>query len=201
MLPTPPRKTSPNLLTRPAAAALVLSLSACAQGPAMHQTTQSTAPVTHNCQPQETVGFSCELRDHRLLSLCASPDFLQFKGNPIDNPGYAYIAVGSPEGKVQYSFPEDPKEYKKHMYLWVSLSAAPHMFISGNKGPFFHFSLDEQAPADVMPKSLPTGWSLPSGEDPSVCESRINREHLDSYMGQMMDKGEWTKSQTKSLGQ
>ena len=117
MLPTPPRKASPNLLTWPAAAALVLSLSACAQGPATPKTTQSAAPVTHNCKPQETVGFSCELRDHRLLSLCASPGFEKFDGLPKDNPGYAYLVVGSQDRAVQYSYPPNPADYKKHFFL------------------------------------------------------------------------------------
>lgn len=199
MLPTPPRKTSPNLLTWPAAAALVLSLSACAQGPAMHKTTQSAAPVTHNCKPQETVGFSCELRDHRLLSLCASPDFLQFKGKSIDNPGYAYLAVGTPDGTVQYSHPSDPKEYKRHFFIGYPTNGIPYMFVTSTKGKFFYLNdQSDSAPegaGSLTPENLPDGWNITQQGARSTCMRVLNFDHFRSL--RMPFEGDWAKERAR----
>lgn len=182
MLPTPPRKASFNLLTWPAAAALLLSLSACAQGPAMPKTKQSAAPVTHNCKPQETVGFSCELRDHRLLSLCASPGFEKFEGLPKDNPGYAYLVVGSQDGAVQYSYPPNPADYKKHFFKGVPTNGIPYMFVASNKGKFFYLSeqsdTDPEGPGSLAPENLPNGWAIDKKGMPSPCLRLLNFDHF-----------------------
>ncbi|AOW14361.1 hypothetical protein LPB72_03560 [Hydrogenophaga crassostreae] len=188
-------------LAWPASAILAMGLTACANGPVAPKALQGAAPVSHNCQPRETVGFSCELRDQRLLSLCASPDFLQFKGAPRDNPGYAYVAVGSPQGKVQFSYPEEPGDYKQHMYAWVSMSAAPHLFIAGEKGDFLHFSLDEKEPVSAKADNLPANWPLKARAIRSLCDDHINRAQLDPFMAQMPGKKEWEKGQLKQPGQ
>lgn len=176
--------------------ALAVTVSACAAGPKA-----APASVTHNCKPQETVGFSCELQDRRVLSLCGSPDFDQFKGEAKDNPGYAYVAIGTKQGEVQFTYPPNPEDYKKHMYYWVSISAWPHMFVATDKGSFMHFSLDIESPADANPENAPEGWPLSAIKSGSLCARRINRDHIDSYMAQMINKADWERSRNKSTGQ
>lgn len=173
--------------------ALTVTVSACAAGPKA-----APASVTHNCKPQETVGFSCELQDRRVLSLCGSPDFDQFKGEAKDNPGYAYVAIGTKQGQVQFTYPPNPEDYKKHMYFWVSISAWPHMFVATDKGSFLHFSLDA---SDMSPENAPEGWPLSAIKSGSLCARRINRDHIDSYMAQMINKADWERSRNKSTGQ
>jgi hypothetical protein len=178
-----------------AAALAALSLSACAADPKA----TATAPlVTHNCKPQETVGFSCELQDRRVLSLCGSPGFNQFRGAAQDNPGYAYVAIGTRQGQLQFAYPPNPEDYKKHMYFWVSISAWPHMFVATDKGSFLHFSLDA---SDMSPENAPEGWPLSETKGGSLCARRINRDHIDSYMAQMINKADWERSRNKSTGQ
>lgn len=174
-----------------------ISLTACAAGPASSPPATRAAQVSHLCKPQETVGFSCELRDHRVIALCASPGFEKFQGDPKENPGYAYVRVGTPQGSAEYSYPEDAKEYKKHMYYWVSLSAEPHMFIASEKGPFLHFSLDEKSPVDLRPENLPQSWQKASLVGPDLCAQKIRREDLDPFMAQMMRKAAWEKAYGK----
>ncbi|HAX20366.1 MAG TPA: hypothetical protein DCY64_08805 [Hydrogenophaga sp.] len=176
--------------------ALTVTVSACAAGPKA-----APASVTHHCKPQETVGFSCELQDRRVLSLCGSPDFDQFKGEAKDNPGYAYVAIGTKQGEVQFSYPPNPEDYKKHMYFWVSISAWPHMFVATDKGSFLHFSLDIESPADANPENAPESWPLSETKGGLLCARRINRDHIDSYMAQMINKADWERSRNKSSGQ
>ncbi|MDZ4291688.1 MAG: hypothetical protein U1C47_07175 [Hydrogenophaga sp.] len=173
--------------------ALTVTVSACAAGPKA-----APASVTHHCKPQETVGFSCELQDLRVLSLCGSPDFDQFKGEAKDNPGYAYVAIGTKQGEVQFTYPPNPEDYKKHMYFWVSISAWPHMFVATDKGSFLHFSLDA---SDMSPENAPEGWPLSAIKSGSLCARRINRDYIDSYMAQMINKADWERSRNKSTGQ
>ncbi|OGB19588.1 MAG: hypothetical protein A2W72_01380 [Burkholderiales bacterium RIFCSPLOWO2_12_67_14] len=181
-----------------AAALAALSLSACAADP---KATATAPHVTHNCKPQETVGFSCELPDRRVLSLCGSPGFNQFKGAAQDNPGYAYVAIGTQQGQVQFTYPPNPEDYKKHMYFWVSISAWPHMFVATDKGSFVHFSLDIESPADANPENAPQSWPLSETKGGSLCAHRINRDHLDPFMAQMIKKADWERSRDKSAGQ
>jgi hypothetical protein len=173
-----------------------LSLSACAAGPAT-----SSDPVSHLCKTQEVVGFSCEMRDRRVIALCASPGFEKFQGDPKDNPGYAYVRVGTPRGDSVYIYPDDPKDYKKHMYYWVSLSAEPHMFIAAEKGPFLHFSLDEKSPVDLRLENLPQSWQQASLGGPDLCVHKIRRDDLDPFMAQMMRKAAWEKANGKKATQ
>ncbi|PKO67960.1 MAG: hypothetical protein CVU22_10430 [Betaproteobacteria bacterium HGW-Betaproteobacteria-16] len=181
-------------LFRPALLLLgTLALQACAQQPTQPNPSPNAAQLTHACQPTETVGFSCELQDGQVLSLCASPGFNDFKGKPADNPGYAYVAITSGQGNAPYTYPPNPQDYKKHMYFWVSMSAAPHMFVSTEKGAFLHLSLDIDSPADVTNEYVPKGWPLASSETRSLCTSQFNRDHLDPFMAQMVKKADWEK--------
>ncbi|MFN3494803.1 MAG: hypothetical protein ACK40L_09865 [Hydrogenophaga sp.] len=175
-----------------------IALSGCAAGPAASPATNRTAPVTHLCKPQETVGFSCELTDQRVLSLCGSHDFTQFQGKPEDNPGYAYVVLGTRQGEVQFQFPENPLDYKKHMTQTVSVSAQQNMFVATEGGAFLQFAMgrdvepDEQAM--FVAKKAPPGW-WPQGTsdlEPS-CARRYNDEHLGSFMTQMVDDPGWAK--------
>lgn len=171
-----------------------LGLQACALQTTQILPSPAAAQPTHVCQPTETVGFSCELRDGRLLSLCASPGFNDFKGKPADNPGYAYLAIGTKQGKKPYTYPPNPQDYKKHMYFWVSISAVPHMFVSTDKGAFLHLSLDIDSPAEVTNEYVPKGWPLASSETGSLCTNQINRDLLDPFMAQMLKKADWVKA-------
>jgi hypothetical protein len=175
---------------------LAWAVSACANG---SSTAQSSAPPnTHACLPTETVGFSCVLNDGRLLSLCASPGFNEYTGNAVDNPGYAYVAISAGKSPSSFTYPPNPREYKKHMHTWVSLSAAPHLFVSSPKGEFLHFSLDIDTPADARTQYVPEGWPLPESTEPFLCTGQINRDGLDPFMAQMVSKDEWKKNSIQS---
>jgi hypothetical protein len=192
---SPSHPTPARLSVLPVAALLALSLSACAAGPGEPKPRQSAAPVTHNCKPQETVGFSCELRDHRLLSLCGSPGFNQFEGEPKDNPGYAYVAIGTQQGKVQFLYPQNPQDYKKYMTFSMSLAGAwPHMFVNTDKGRFLHFSLDTKEPVDADPENAPQDWPLRGLGERPLCARKVNRDHIDSFMSRMIEDPEWVKN-------
>ena len=170
--------------------ALTVTVSACAAGPKA-----APASVTHNCKPQETVGFSCELQDRRVLSLCGSPGFNQFKGEAKDNPGYAYVAIGTRQGKVQFQYPQNPQDYKKYMTFSMSLAGAwPHMFVNTDKGSFLHFSLDIKEPVDADPDNAPQDWPLRGLRDRPLCARNVNRDHIDSFMSRMIDDPEWVKN-------
>ena len=172
--------------------ATLLTVSACAAGPTA---ATATTPVTHNCKPQETVGFSCELQDRRVLSLCGSPGFNQFNGKAKDNPGYAYVAIGTRQGEVQFQYPQNPQDYKKYMTFSMSLAGAwPHMFVNTDKGRFLHFSLDIKDPVDANPENAPQDWPLRGLGDRPLCARNANRDHIDSFMSQMIDDPEWVKN-------
>lgn len=178
------------------------SLPACATDQARTPAAPTKAMATPSpCKSGDTVGFSCEMRDHRVIALCASPGFEQFQGDPKDNPGYAYVSVGSTQGISEYIYPDDPHEYKKHMYYWVSLSAAPNMFIATEKGTFLHFSLDEQSPVDLMQEKLPQSWQKASLVGPDLCAKKVRRDNLDPFMAQMMRKAAWEKANSKKTAQ
>lgn len=154
-------------------AVTAVSLSACAAGPTSSPPANRAAQVTHLCKPQESVRFSCELHDHRLLSMCASPGFATFKGVPKDNPGYAYLVVGTPEGVVQYSYPPNPYDYKQHFFKDVPTNGIPYMFVASEKGEFFF--LAEQDASDPLgagqwtPENLPDGWSISEKDKQRAC--------------------------------
>lgn len=167
-----------------------LSLSACAAGPAV-----PTGPISHLCKPQEVVGFSCELADKRVLSLCGSPKFNEFKGAPQDNPGYAYVVVGTLRGQVQFQYPAQPADYKQHMTFSMSTAGArPHMWVNTDKGSFLHFSLDIQEPVDATPENAPQDWPLSNLKDRTLCARKINSDHIDSFMSRMIEDPEWVKT-------
>ena len=191
---SPSHPTLARLSALPAAALLALTatVSACAAGP---KATPTAIPVTHHCKPQEAVGFSCELQDRRVLSLCGSPGFNEFKGEAKDNPGYAYVAVGSRQGKVQFQYPPNPQDYKKYMTFSMSLAGAwPHMFVNTDKGRFLHFSLDIKEPVDVDLENAPQDWPVKGIGDHPLCARKVNRDHIDSFMSRMIDDPEWVKN-------
>lgn len=191
-MPSPNQPPFVRFCALPVATLLALTVSACAAGPTAATT---TTPVTHNCKPQETVGFSCELQDRRVLSLCGSPDFDQFKGEAKDNPGYAYVAIGTRQGEVQFQYPQNPQDYKKYMTFSMSLAGAwPHMFVNTDKGRFLHFSLDIKDPVDANPENAPQDWPLSGLGDRPLCARNANRDHIDSFMSQMIDDPEWVKN-------
>lgn len=184
---SPSHPTLARLSALPVTALLALTVSACAAGPGEPKTLQSASPVTHNCKPQETVGFSCELLDHRLLSLCVSPGFVAFKGLPNDNPGYAYVAVSTPDGKLQHAYPANPSEYKKYMSTGVTQSAWPYVDVASEKGVFFYANGDMETPVSLMPQNLPAGWQVqtPPTRGDSYCKRRMHRENFDSVLLQL----------------
>ena len=186
-----------SLLAWPAAAGLTVALTGCATESETTKALQSAAPVSHNCRPQETVGFSCEMQDQRLLSLCGSPDFLQFKGASKDNPGYAYTSIGTSQGEVQFTYPPKPQAYKNAMTYSVSLSAWPHMFVNTAKGSFLQFSLDIDEPVYANPENAPLAWPVNATKGQSLCVAHIKRHNLDPFMAQMIDDHHWKKSQTR----
>jgi hypothetical protein len=171
-----------------------VSLSACAAGITLQGDT-----ATHLCKPKEVVGFSCELADHRLLSLCGSPGFNEFQGKPEDNPGYAYVAVGSKQGKVQFTHPRDPKEYKRYMTQTVSVTAQHNMFVETESGAFLSFSIGRDVePMDQLTIDAdrsPTGWwSKGTTALEPKCLRRNDGAHLGSFMSRMVDNPEWVKN-------
>ena len=162
-----------------------ISLSACATGPTASPPTNRSAQITHNCKPQESVRFSCELHDHRLLSMCASQSLATFKGLPKDNSGYAYLVVGTPEGVVQYSYPPNPYDYKQHFYKGVSAHVIPYLFVTSEKGEFFFIS--EQDVSEPQggagrwtPENLPEGWSINQKDKKRACARVLE---FDNYFG------------------
>jgi hypothetical protein len=142
-----------------------------------------------------------------LLSLCASPDFLQFKGKPMDNPGYAYLAVGTQDGAVQYSYPPDPYDYKQHMFKGVPTNGIPYMFITADKGDFFF--LAEQDDTDPLGagqwtlENLPDGWSVGSNQEKRACARVLEFDNF-SAMGVTHDSvwklKEWERRKTEKAG-
>lgn len=196
---TVPMNRFPIFLRHTVTLLVALGLQACAQQAIQPKTSPTSTQVSHACQPVETVGFSCELQDGRLLSLCASSGFNEFEGAPADNPGYAYLAIGAKQGQVSYTYPPNPRDYKEHMYFWVSISAVPHMFVSSNQGAFLHLSLDIDSPVNVTHENAPKGWPLSSSADRSLCTSQINRDHLDPFMAQMVKKADWERARRETL--
>ncbi|MFW5331411.1 hypothetical protein [Hydrogenophaga sp. ZJX-1] len=196
---SPIHPTLARLSALPVTALLTLTLSACAAGPGEPKKLQSATPVTHNCKPQETVGFSCELRDHRLLSLCASPGFEKFKGLPKDNPGYAYLAVGTQKGEVQYSYPPNPRDYKKHFFKGVPTNGIPYMFVASSKGKFFFLAeqddTDPEGVGSLDPENLPDGWDIDTRGAPSPCLRLLNFENF-SELG-MTHETAWFKERDR----
>lgn len=170
---------------------LLVSVSAFAGQPKATTAPAGASASQAPCKSGDTVGFSCQMRDHRTMALCASPGFETFHGDPKDNPGYAYVRVGATKGGSEYLFPEDPTAYKKHMYFGVTLAAAPNMFIVTEKGTFLRFSLDEKSPVDLNQENLPQSWQKASLGGSDLCAKKIRREHLDPFMAQMMKKGPW----------
>lgn len=187
-----------------------VSLSACAADPSTAPSKPRATPVTNHCKPQETVRFSCELQDHRLLSMCASPELSTFAGLPKDNPGYAYLVVGTPEGTVQYSYPPNPYDYKKHFYKGTSAHVIPFLFVASEKGQFFFFSeRDVSEPIDGVgrwtPENLPEGWSIGIKDKQRACTRLLEFNnhlgagvmHESAWWDQERERGEAEKAKAK----
>lgn len=171
------RHTTP-LLSVVACASLLLSAGCASAPPSAAQPPANSAQVTSLCKPQEEVGFSCELQDHRLLSMCASSGFAEFRGRSENNPGYAYLAVGTPDGMVQNSYPSNPNDYKQHFFKGVSAHVIPYMFVTSEKGEFFFLTeqdFDEPngtGAGQWTPENLPDGWSINIKDKNHAC-SRV----------------------------
>lgn len=161
------------LFAWPAAVALAMAVGACTTTDGTGTGRDKGSTVTHLCKPQESVRFSCELQDHRLLSLCASPDMAAFKGPKKDNPGYAYLAVGAPGGGGLHSYPPNPYDYKQYFYKGVSAHVIPYLFVTSEKGEFFFFSEadtdDAQGAGQWTPENLPDGWSISENDKTRAC--------------------------------
>ncbi|MGM9425086.1 hypothetical protein [Hydrogenophaga sp. MI9] len=157
----------------------------------------------HLCKPQEVVGFSCELTSQRVISLCGSPGFNKFQGKAEDNPGYAYVAIGTRKGQVQFRHPENPQDYKRFMTQTVSVSAQQNMFVMTDKGAFLQFAMGRDVEANdqlaITASKAPTGWwsQGASASEPS-CVHRHKDDHLGSFMSQMVDDPEWVKLRGKT---
>lgn len=118
--------------------------------------------------------------------MCASPGFAKFKGLPKDNPGYAYLVVGTAKGVVQYSYPPYPNDYKQHFYNGVPTNGIPYMFVTSEKGEFFFMA--EQDDTDPLgagqwtPENLPVGWSISERDKKRACARVLQFDNF-SEMG------------------
>lgn len=192
------RFCSPSVVSRLLGGLAAISLGACAAGPAASPATDAGVQITHLCKPQETVGFSCALADQRVLSLCGSPGFVQFQGKPADNPGYAYVVIGSRRGQVQFQHPQNPQDYKKYMSQTVSVSAQQNMFVTTEQGAFLQFAMGRDVEANeqamIVATNAPPGWwSLPSSTSEPRCVHRYKHDNLAAFMSQMVDDPDWAK--------
>ena len=176
----------------------LFSLKALAEQATPQPPTKKIQP-THACQPNETVGFSCELKDGRLLSLCASPGFDAFEGRALDHPGYAYLALSAPTGDNRQTFPPDPRSYKQHMYSDVTLSGWPYLVVSSSKGDFFYMNLDREIPAGVQPAKAPDSWSSPTRDEEMLCHRFRHRLLFDSVLTQMVKKRDRDAARSQTL--
>lgn len=146
------------------------------------------------CQPPDTSALTCELKDGRLLSLCSSPGFSAFKGNPEDHPGHAYVAISKGKNTPRFTYPPDPTRYRQHMYSWVTYSAVPHMHVESERGPFLGFTIDPEEPVDVMYEHAPKGWFQATTGDELACARRIQRDDLDPFMAILPKRDDWEKA-------
>ena len=174
------------------------SLSACATGP-----TASRGTERHLCKPQEVVGFSCELTDQRVISLCGSAGFHRFEGKAEDNPGYVYVAIGTRQGQVQFQHPENPQDYKRFMTQTVSVSAQQNMFVTTDKGAFLQFAMGRDVEANdqmaITAEKAPSGWwPLGASASEPSCVHRDKDNHLGSFMSHMVDDPEWVTLRRKT---
>lgn len=167
-----------------------LGLQACAQQTLPPQPSSTSAQLTHACQPTETVGFSCQLQDGQVLSLCASPGFNDFKGKPTDNPGYAYLALINAQGLERKTYPSDAREYKKHMFTGVTMAAWPYLVVATAKGDFFYVNENVEMPVSATRDNLPPEWSLPPDHGDSLCKQVMHRDHLSTTLIQIVDEKE-----------
>lgn len=164
------------------------SLTACANQPKSAAAPAATGSLATPCKAGETVGFSCELRDHRVIAVCASPGFGKFQGDPKDNPGYVYLTVASGAGKGQQAFPEQAKDFRQHMSTGVTAAGAPYLNVATEKGNFFYVNGRADIPVSSNPQNQPAGWTLPANGDDSLCANKGNREHFDEVLSQIPKK-------------
>lgn len=167
---------------------ILVTLTACAGQPKAASTPAAASASTALCKTGETVGFSCELRDRRVIALCASPGFEKFQGDPKDNPGYAYLSVTSPAGQSPQSFPVQAKDYRQHMSSGVTLAGAPYLNVATDKGTFFYVNGRADIPVSSNPQNQPAGWTLPSNGDDSLCAGAGNRGNFDAVLSQIPKK-------------
>lgn len=134
--------------------------------------------------------------------MCTSPELSKFKGLPKDNPGYAYLVVGTPEGVVQYSYPPNPYDYKKHFYKGVSAHVIPYLFVTSEKGKFFFLSeKDVSEPQGGVgrwtPENLPDGWPIDPNDKKRSCTHVLE---FDDYLGAgVMHESAWIDQERERL--
>lgn len=151
-------------------------------------------PGAHACQAPDAPALTCELKDGRLLSLCGSPGFSAFNGKAEAHPGYAYVAIGKGKNTPRFTYPPDPKDYRKHMFFWVSRAAVPHMFVVADRNEFLHFTIDPEKPVDANHADAPAGWPFDSSAGKVLCAKGIERDDLDPFMAQMPREEDWKKA-------
>lgn len=177
------------MLAASVSAILVSGLFACASSQTATGVTQSAAPATPQlCKTGEPVAFTCELRDGRLVSLCASPGFEKFQGSPKDNPGYAYLTLGTSSGQVQQSFPTRTQDFRRYMHTGVTIAGAPYLAVATEKGPFFYISGRTDIPVSSTPANQPADWSLPANGDQSLCVKRGQQNLFDAVLAQLPNR-------------
>ena len=167
---------------------VLASLTACAGQPKGATASTTAAAPQALCKTGETVGFSCEMRDRRVIALCASPGFERFQGDPKDNPGYAYLTITNTAGQTPQSFPVQAKDYRQHMSTGVTLAGAPYLNVGTEKGTFLYVNGRADIPVSSNPQNQPAGWSLPSNGDDSLCTGPGNRGNFDAVLSQLPKK-------------
>lgn len=170
------------------ASLLCIGMAACASSLPQAPTPEVSPAASHLCQPMETVGFTCQLQDRRLLSVCASTNFETFKGTPQDNPGHAYVVVGTADTKQRQSYPGNPRDYARHMSTGTTLSGQPYLVVATEKGPFLYINADAEIPVSSTAANLPQDWSLSAPAGQSLCVQRGRGMPLDQLLMQLPRK-------------
>ena len=167
---------------------LSIGMTACAGSPPQASSPQASPAASHLCQPKETVGFTCQLHDQRLISVCASPNFETFKGAPQDNPGHASLLVGTADARQRQTYPGNPRDYARHMSTGTTLAGQPYLVVATEKGPFLYINADADIPVSSTATNLPQDWSLSAPAGQSLCLQRGRGQPLDQLLMQLPRK-------------
>ncbi|MFP8777107.1 hypothetical protein [Hydrogenophaga sp. RWCD_12] len=184
----PRQYASFRLLQLSAAMLFFASIPLSAGQPARTSSPTAAAQAPSPCKAGETIGFSCELRDHRVIALCASNGFDTFPGNPKDNPGHVYLTMTASTGHGASTFPAQAKDFRKHMSTGMTPAGAPYLTVATHKGTFFYVNGRADVPVSSNPQNQPAGWALPASGDDSLCTSAGHRAHFDAVFSQIPKK-------------